>query len=367
MKRLLTILAASSLTACATVAPQVATPSALESELKTETARLQDAALDAQQARFERVQRVWRRLVLANEELCAARGRDAGFTLHSLNSYPVEMRDAAVRRFAIDQRPTVDFVAPSSAAAIAGLSPGDIIVTVNGEAIREARLNRRNSRRDRALDDAAEKIGAVLEGQAPLTLQVQRDGQARAIAFTPEPACDYRLVIARDDRVNAAANGRVVAISTGMVRYLNTDAELAVVLGHELGHNALTHRDRQRNATRPGRWGGTAAGILLGAATGVFIDFGALGARGSEEMRLTFEREADYVGIYFAARAGYEVDGVEEFWRRFAADYPSSTYLTRTHPTAAERFLSIAAAQREIEQKRAANQDLRPNPAQNSQ
>ncbi|MBI1186782.1 MAG: M48 family metalloprotease, partial [Alphaproteobacteria bacterium] len=325
------------------------------------------AALAADDARFARVQRVWRRLILANADLCPETTRDAGFTLHSLNSYPVEMREAAVRRFAIDARPAAAFLAPDSAAAQAGLRDGDAIVSVNGQSVRQARLNRRTRERDRAVADAAEKLGEALEGDAPITLEIARDGETRTIAFTPEQACASRLILARDDRVNAAANGRAVAITTGMARYLETDAELAVVLGHELAHNTLAHRDRQRDTTRPGRWGGTAAGLILGAATGVFIDFGAMAARGSQDMRLTFEREADYVGLYYAARAGFDTAGVETFWRRFAADYPASTYLTRSHPTAGERFLAIAAAQDEIDAKRAANVPLAPNPSAESQ
>jgi hypothetical protein len=363
MIRALILVASLSLTACVSVAPQVAMPVAGEAALEAETARLQDAALAADEARFARVQRVWRRLILANADLCPETTRDAGFTLHSLNTYPVEMRAAVARRFAIDARPAAAFLAPDSAAAQADLREGDVILAVNGQAAPEARLNRRNRQRDVALANVADTLADALAGEDAITLEIARGGETRTIRFTPERACAYRLILARDDRVNAAANGRAVAITTGMARYLESDAELAVVLGHELAHNTLLHRDRQRDATRAGRWGGTAAGLILGAATGVFIDFGAMAARGGRDMRLNFEREADYVGLYFAARAGFDTAGVEAFWRRFAADYPASTYLTRSHPTAGERFLAIAATHAEIDAKRAAGAALTPNAA----
>lgn len=365
MLRSLTILLALSLTACATIEPEVALPVAQSEEVRAETARQQDAALTAEQIRFERVQRVWQRLIIANADLCAAQGRAPGFTLHSLNSYPEPIRDAAQRRFGIGADPAVDFISEASPAYAAGLRAHDEIAAVNGRAVREGRLNRPRQRGDRAVQDASDKIDEALKVGGPLTLTIRRGGEAREIAFEPAPACQYRLAIVRDDRVNAAANGEVVAVTTGILRYVQTDSELALVLGHELGHNALEHRRRHEDATRPGAWGGTVLGVVLGAATGIFIDFGQMAAHGSEEMRLTFEREADYAGLYYVARAGFEVDGVEEFWRRFAADYPMSTYLTDTHPTTGERFLNIAAARREIAAKRAAGEDLRPNPAPN--
>lgn len=363
MLRLVTILAALSLSACASVTPQMTLPAAERDALALETARQQDAALAAEQIRFERVHGVWWRLITANHELCADQAHATGFTLHSLNSYPVEFRDAAAARFGIGVQPAIDFVAPGSGAQAAGLQQNDVLVAVNGEAIRIGDLNRRSGRRDRAAEDAYDKLDAALEGGGAVQLNVLRAGVPLSVTLTPTPVCDYELVIVRDDRVNAAANGRIVAITTGILRYLDTDSELAVVLGHELGHNALEHREQRDDATRAGRWGGAALGILLGAATGVYVDFGAMAAGGTEEMRLNFEREADYAGIYFAARAGYDTTGVEQFWRRFAADYPMSTYLNDTHPTAPERFLNIAAAQAEIEAKRRAGEDLRLTPA----
>ncbi|MGE0829487.1 MAG: M48 family metalloprotease [Hyphomonadaceae bacterium] len=355
------------LAACASVAPQVALPASDAEALRIETERQQDDALAAEQSRYERLNRIWWRLITTNEALCADRGRAAGFTLHSLNSYPRELREAATRRFGVDADAAVDYVAPGSAAAAAGIAPGDEIVSINGLSVRAGVLNERRNADDRAVEDASEKLGDAIDADAPVTLLLRRGEEARTITYTPDAACDYDLLIARDDSVNAAANGRAVLVTTGLLRYLQSDTELAVVVGHELGHNALSHRDRAQDATRGGRWGGAALGILLGAATGVYIDFGAMAARGTADMRRTFEQEADYVGMYFAARAGYDIAGVEQFWRRFATDYPTSTYLRDTHPTTAERFLNIGLVIREIAEKQEAGAPLTPNSAEPAQ
>lgn len=90
-------------------------------------------------------------------------------------------------------------------------------------------------------------------------------------------------------------------------------------------------------------------------------DFSDAGARaGALAHSPEFESEADYVGLYFAVRAGYDVEKSEEFWRRRAVDNPSSIRKTTTHPTSVKRFLTLAATRREIAEKKEAGQPLVP-------
>jgi beta-barrel assembly-enhancing protease len=135
------------------------------------------------------------------------------------------------------------------------------------------------------------------------------------------------------------------------------------VLGHEMAHNAMRHRDRLAASTRLARAGGLIGSVLIGAVTGVGVDLYSLAARGTKETRLTLEREADYVGMYFAARAGYDVSRAMPFWRRFAADYPAATYTRSSHPGSPERALNIAATADEIASKRSSQLALTPTPA----
>ena len=74
-----------------------------------------------------------------------------------------------------------------------------------------------------------------------------------------------------------------------------------------------------------------------------------------------FEQEADYVGMYFMERAGYNSTGVADFWRRYAAESPKSVSKRTTHPTSPERFIAIERTHREIAHKKAAGQPLIPN------
>ncbi|HEX8568520.1 MAG TPA: M48 family metallopeptidase [Caulobacteraceae bacterium] len=353
-------------TACATVQPQVNLPAAEAEALRRETETHQAAALDRLRDHEARVTVMGYRLAVANAELCAKRGGAPGFTLFQTAQLPRELRAAARNRFEVSDIVSVWVVVPDSPAAKAGLKAGDGLVAINGERVRGAdrtarrntwgtsgqEVERLNDRLDRAFD------------RGPVQLLVRSaDGTERTITVTPETGCDYEVLLAPMDDVNAAADGEHVLVTTGMARYAAEDEELALVLGHEMAHNAMRHKERLAASTRLARVGGVLASVLIGAVTGVGVDLYSLAARGSRQTRLTLEREADYVGMYFAARAGYDVSEANTFWRRMGADYPGSTYTRFSHPGSGERALNITATAQEIGAKRASNAPLKPTPA----
>jgi len=63
-----------------------------------------------------------------------------------------------------------------------------------------------------------------------------------------------------------------------------------------------------------------------------------LGKAGAGAFSVDFEREADYVGAYYATRAGYEVAGTEEVWRAMSLEDPSSIRIATTHPATPVRW-----------------------------
>ena len=74
-----------------------------------------------------------------------------------------------------------------------------------------------------------------------------------------------------------------------------------------------------------------------------------------------FEAEADYVGLYYMARTGYKIEGVETFWRRLGISNPKSIVHAKTHPMTPERHLSIRATTLEIDLKVESGEPLIPN------
>ena len=74
-----------------------------------------------------------------------------------------------------------------------------------------------------------------------------------------------------------------------------------------------------------------------------------------------FEREADYVGAYYAARAGYEIAGTEEFWRQVGTTHPDAIRFARTHPTTPTRFVQMREVAAEIADKKRRHLPLIPD------
>ena len=112
----------------------------------------------------------------------------------------------------------------------------------------------------------------------------------------------------------------------------------------------MGHLDAKAKNQVAGMIGGAILDGLLMAATGVQSDsFTRTGSEiGAMAYSKQFETEADYVGLYFMSRAGFDLSGAENFWRRMGAEMPKSITFASTHPTAAERFIVIAKTRAEI-------------------
>ena len=168
---------------------------------------------------------------------------------------------------------------------------------------------------------------------------MQRGPQILRLELAGRPGCAYDAQVLPGPDLSASADGRHVFISAALVGYARSDDMLALVLGHEFAHDVLHHHHRLDQA---------------GVARRALGDLGSTPA----SLRLA-EKEADYVGLYLSARAGYDISAAPEFWRRF----PSvGGDLGWSHPGAAERAASLAATRDEILAKRQSGQPLIPNP-----
>ena len=102
-----------------------------------------------------------------------------------------------------------------------------------------------------------------------------------------------------------------------------------------------------------------AANPAAGTTAGFMKSFGNVGGGAYSQ---DFELEADYVGLYMAARAEYDVDAAANFMRRLAAVKPDSIDVEdATHPNTAHRFVALETAALEIQRKRNRRDPLIPN------
>lgn len=244
----------------------------------------------------------------------------------------------------IDSQRRVYAVYPRGAASQAGVQVGDIVVS---------------SSADFAAGGSEPASGARQRMQAgvPVTLNLLREGQPIQITLVPDQVCDYQLLIDNSGDVNAYADGDRILVTRGMMRFATEDKELALVIGHELGHNTMGHASKKTTNAMIGL-----AADLLAAAAKVNTQ-GAFTKMGAQAYSQDFEREADYVGMYYLARSGYPIDGAAAFWRRMATEYPSTirTSHTASHPATSERYLALDQTSVEIRGKDQSGLPLNPN------
>jgi predicted Zn-dependent protease len=167
------------------------------------------------------------------------------------------------------------------------------------------------------------------------------------------------------DEVNAFTNGRTIRVMSGLLGMVINDDELALVLAHEVGHTVMNHLAQQRLQAIGGGVAGAMMDILAGATGmdthGRFTRAGI--EAGSRRHSVARERQADYVGLYVMARAGFDIEVAPQLWRRMAALMPREEKGVPTHPAPPERMTAMAQTVAEIKAKQASGQPLLPDQA----
>lgn len=187
-----------------------------------------------------------------------------------------------------------------------------------------------------------------------LQAYINRVGQRLAV-HSHRPSLTYHFIVLDSPEVNAfALPGGYIYITRGILAYLNSEAELAAVLGHEIGHVTARHAVRQYSAASATGFVGT----LIGVATGIPVTqdlFNTLGNAMLSGYGRDHELESDRLGAEYLARAGYDpqamikVVGVlknqEEFEIKSAAAENRRPHIYHgvfaSHPSADKRLQEV--------------------------
>ncbi|HEV8661970.1 MAG TPA: M48 family metallopeptidase [Candidatus Methylomirabilis sp.] len=344
------LLVAGLLVAAAGCGPSLKEVAVSEAAAQTEREKQQEMALSAFLEREDRLARVSVPLLTGAAELCGENIRPLyGFELHEKTLYGKllgkDFEEVAARQLGVGDRVAVRTVHPDFPAA-GDLRVGDQVLAINDRLLK----GKTTAEAMKIVDEPG------LPAEQPLRLQIEREGEVRDLTVPGVPGCTFSVHLVNADDVNAFADGKRVILTTGMVRFARTDGELALVVGHEIAHNALGHISKQRVNRVPGML----LDVLIAGTTGIYTGmFSELAGRAFSK---GFEAEADYAGLYIAARAGHDIGDAADFWRRMAAEHPGSIKknFLASHPSAPERFVAIESTVREIEEKRQRGEPLLP-------
>jgi beta-barrel assembly-enhancing protease len=194
--------------------------------------------------------------------------------------------------------------------------------------------------------------GDALAPEHPASLYVRRVGTVVALAAAelraedarPWPFAGFRFVPVASAQVNAVGvPGGFVTVTTGLLRAVRTEDELAAVLAHEVAHVALGHPMQPIESARKQE---RLTGVLLeGTSDVVHAFFGKVVEVGTDvALDRGFgnrnELAADALAARILAEAGYDPAALPAFLGRLEGAAAKGGFLSR-HPAPAERIRAL--------------------------
>ncbi|MEO6919941.1 MAG: M48 family metallopeptidase [Collimonas sp.] len=285
-------------------------------------------------------------LLVNNALLCRNNARNLlGFTAKTKYSFTAEFIAAANSLGFTDQLQVTGVLAGSGAAK-AGLQRGDLLVAIQDKPAPVGADAERQT---------AMMLGPLVNGRTNIKVTVARNGSNQTLTVPLTRACAFGIELGNTDNVISYADGRRVLISAGMMKFTQSDDELALVIAKEMAHNSLTHASRQRNTA-------TMTGVIDNLIRLRPDTTPLSGAAGVKPFPQQLDASADRLSLFMVARAGYKVDGAPAFWQRLATQYPATVLngYTAIHPATDFRMSAIQQTVSDIQAKQATGTTIQP-------
>jgi predicted Zn-dependent protease len=179
---------------------------------------------------------------------------------------------------------------------------------------------------------------------------LQRIGNRIAqVAERPDFKWEFKLIESKEKNAFCLPGGKV-AFYTGIFPVAQTEAGIAVVMGHEVAHATERHGGQRISMSIPVSVGLAGLAAAMGKDNNNKMKqliFAGLGVGANVGILLPFSRdnesEADEVGLKFMAKAGYDPREGSKFWGRFASEGSSVPTFLSTHPSSASRQAALEA------------------------
>ena len=193
--------------------------------------------------------------------------------------------------------------------------------------------------KDRAMNESLRRVGDRIS----------------KVVFWDMPDADWEFVVFDVPQINAfAMAGGKVGVFSGLFKIARNDDQLASVIAHEIAHVTAKHVHEKLSQEMAvstigavGMIGGMASGASLLTVDALSQAYGITTSVGGLAFDRRKEKEADYIGLMYMARAGYnpeEAVKVLEALDGESANDPTPPAILSTHPSNPERILQLLDA-----------------------
>ncbi|HHP7230859.1 MAG TPA: M48 family metallopeptidase [Xenococcaceae cyanobacterium] len=174
---------------------------------------------------------------------------------------------------------------------------------------------------------------AKIYRNAEINRYINQIGQ-RLAQTSDRPDLPYTFQVVDDPNINAFATmGGYVYINTGLIREAANEAELASVIGHEIGHIVGRHAIEQMRQRAIAQGVLSAAGLDRSQAVQIGVDLAVSRPNSRED-----ELEADRFGLANLKKAGYAPSAMVSFMEKLLQQGGSVPTFLSTHPATSERI-----------------------------